>query len=246
MNAASIRSLLAAQADPARAEQSRRFFKTGPGQYAEGDLFWGLTAAQVRIAALFGRDLPLSELEILLEDAIHEARSCALLILTAQFRKANEDGRRAIVDFYLRRTDRINNWDLVDTSACILGQWLTDKPRALLYQLADSSCLWEQRIAVVATHVFIKRGDFTDILALSEKLLRHPHDLIHKALGWMLREVGKQDKAALEAFLSRRANDLPRTTLRYALERFPSAERSMWMKTGLRPGPRREDGAFQP
>lgn len=235
MNATDIRSLLAAQADPTRAEHSLRFFKTGPGQYAEGDQFWGLTSAQVRAAAKQGRDLSLDDLERLLEDCRHESRACALLILVEQFRKGDEAVRQNIVDFYLRRTDRINNWDLVDTSACILGQWLADKPRDLLYRLADSPNLWEQRLAVVATLTFIKQGGFTDILALAEKLLNHPHDLIHKALGWMLREVGKQDKAALEAFLARRAANLPRTSLRYALERFPAAERQMWMKTGLRP-----------
>lgn len=242
MTAADIRSLLAAQANPIRAEQSRRFFKTGPGQYAEGDEFWGLTSAQVRATVRQGRDLPLAELELLLEDSIHECRTCALLILVEQFRKADEDGRRALVDFYLRRTDRVNNWDLVDVSAPLLGLWLTDKPRDLLYRLADSPDLWEQRIAVVATQVFIKQDDFADILALTEKLLNHPHDLIHKALGWMLREVGKRDKAALEAFLARHAAALPRTTLRYSLERFPAAERVVWMKTGIRPESRRTSG----
>lgn len=230
MDAAAIRTLLDEQADPRRAEQSRRFFKTSPGQYAEGDVFLGLTAGQVRSAARQGRDLSPVEVEKLLNDPAHEARSCGLLILVGQFQKADEQGRRALIDFYLAHTDRINNWDLVDTSAGILGEWLRDKDRSLLARLGDSSSLWEQRIAVVATLPLIKRGDFADILALAEKLQSHPHDLMHKALGWMLREVGKKDKATLEGFLERRARTLPRTTLRYAIERFPENERKAWLK----------------
>lgn len=230
MDAAAIRALLAAQADPRRAEQSSRFFKTGPGQYAEGDVFLGLSTPQMTAIARQGRDLSLAEVEKLLDDPAHEARSCALCILVERYKKADEDTRRTIVDFYLGHTARINNWDLVDASACILGQWLLDKDRDILYRLADSSNLWEQRLAVVSTLTLIKRGDFTDILALAEKLQGHPHDLMHKALGWMLREVGKKDKAVLEAFLDRFITTLPRTTLRYAIERFSEAERKAWLK----------------
>lgn len=237
MNAASIRSMLEEQARPSQVEHSQRFFKTGPGEYAEGDIFWGIPTPVTRAVVRQGKDLPLAEVERLLEDPIHEVRACALCILVEQFRKA-APGRKgavparqqAIIDLYLRRTDRINNWDLVDISCGILGEWLADKDRAILYRLADSPNMWEQRIAVVATMPLIKRGDFTDILALGEKLLSHPHDLMHKALGWMLREVGKKDKATLEAFLNRHIAALPRTTLRYAIERFPAPERQVWLK----------------
>lgn len=230
MDAAAIRALLAAQADPRRAEQSGRFFKTGPGQYAEGDVFLGLSTPQMTAIARQGRDLSLADVEKLLDDPAHEARSCALCILVERYKKTDASTRRAIVDFYLGHTARINNWDLVDASACILGHWLIDKDRDILYRLADSANLWEQRLAVVSTLTLIKRGDFTDILALAEKLQGHPHDLMHKALGWMLREVGKKDKAVLEAFLGRFITTLPRTTLRYAIERFPEAERKAWLK----------------
>lgn len=229
MDAATVRALLEVEADPERAAHLKRFFKTGPGEYGEGDIFWGVPTPQIRKIVKTVRHLPLSEMERLLEDPVHEVRACGLLFLVDHFKKGTEQQREALVDLYLRRTDRINNWDLVDISASVIGLWLRDKERDPLYRLADSSNLWEQRIAVVSTWALIKDNDFTDILALAEKLHTHPHDLMHKALGWMLREVGKRDKAVLEQFLDRHVSNLPRTLLRYAIERFPEPERKAWL-----------------
>ena len=230
MTALSVRESLRALANPAKAAEMARFFKTGPGEYAEGDLFWGLTAPQVRALAKAARELPLDQAERLLEDPVHEARSCALVILVERFKKADAEGQSQIIELYLRRADRINNWDLVDISAAMLGWWLSGRDRSLLYRLAESPNLWEQRMAVVGTLPLIKAGDFTDILALSERLLTHRHDLMHKAVGWMLREVGKKDRSVLEAFLERHAQAMPRTSLRYAIERFPEEERKAWLR----------------
>lgn len=234
LTASILRDRLLALADPARAAHHLRFFRTGPGEYGEGDHFLGLTSPQVRAVAKDGRGLTLTEVERLLDDAVHEIRACGLVILVEQFKKADEVARKAIIELYLRRTDRINNWDLVDISCAILGQWLADKPRdqieALLDRLAASPVMWEQRIAVVSTLPLIKSGDFQDILRLAERLKSHPHDLMHKALGWMLREVGKKDKTVLDAFLERHVRTLPRTTLRYAIERFPEPERKAWLR----------------
>lgn len=234
MDAATVRALLEAEADPEKAIQMKRFFKTGPGEYGEGDSFWGLSTPQIRKIVKTARQLPLVEIERLLEDPVHEVRACGLLILVDRFGKGSEQERETLVALYLQRTDRINNWDLVDISASIIGVWLKDKKRDLLYRLADSSNLWEQRIAVVSTLALIKNDDFTDILALADKLRTHRHDLMHKALGWMLREVGKRDKAVLEHFLERSVSDLPRTLLRYAIERFPEPERKAWLKREYR------------
>lgn len=230
MNAANIRDSLTALADTARTAHHQRFFRTGPGEYGEGDLFLGLTSPQVRAAAKEGRSLSLVEVERLLEDPAHEIRACGLVILVEQFKKADEAARADIIELYLRRTDRINNWDLVDISCGILGQWLTNKNRDVLDRLSVSNNMWEQRIAVVSTLPLIKSGDFADILRLVERLKTHPHDLMHKAMGWMLREVGKKDRPTLEAFLQTHVRTLPRTTLRYAIERFPESERKAWLR----------------
>ena len=230
MQAKDVRIRLEALASAEKAVHMQRFFKTGPGQYGEGDVFWGLTSPQVRGIVKDAWPLDLAEVEVLLEDAVHEVRACAVLILVAQFQKGSAEARKAVIDLYLRRADRVNNWDLVDISCAILGQWLKDKDRGLLYRLAESSCMWEQRMAVVGCLPLIKQGDFKDILALSRQLLSHRHDLMHKALGWMLREVGKKDKATLEAFLTAHVQHMPRTTLRYAIERFAPQERKDWLK----------------
>lgn len=227
--AATIRVQLAALAYPERAQAKARFFQTGKGQYAEGDIFWGISNADVRCIAQI--PVPLAAVDILLADPVHEVRLCALLMLVRLFRhkKASEETRRAVIELYCARTAHINNWDLVDLSAAILGEWLLDKDRSLLYALAQSSNMWEQRIAVVATHVSIRQGDFTDILALADMLLGHTHHLMHKAIGWMLREVGKRDTAVLEDFLARHIRRVPRTTLRYAIERMTAQERAAWL-----------------
>lgn len=230
LTAEQARDLLAREASPEKARAMSRFFRTGPGEYAEGDVFWGVVAPRMRAVAAAAVALPLPEVERLLEDPVHEVRACALVILTLRFRKGDESQQAAIIDLYLRRADCANNWDLVDISAGMLGEWLRRRDRAVLRQLADSPVLWRQRIAVVATLPLIRAGDFTDILDLTRRLIRHPHDLMRKALGWMLREVGKRDKAVLEGFLERHVHDLARTTLRYAIERFPEVERKAWLQ----------------
>lgn len=236
-SAAEVRAGLADMADPERAMGLKRFFKVDKGQYGEGDVFWGIRSPDVRAVVKAAAHLAPDQAEILLEDAVHEVRLCALLILVEQFRKADESWRGVLAELYLRRTDRINSWDLVDLSACLPGMWWKDKERAPLHTLGASANMWEQRIAVVACHTYIREGDFTDVFALCRNLLGHPHDLMHKAMGWMLREVGKRDKAALEALLEECGGAMPRTMLRYAIERFPEDQRRRLLLSTRRPRP---------
>jgi 3-methyladenine DNA glycosylase AlkD len=217
-----------ASANPGKAAFLQGFFKTGEGQYAEGDVFLGLTAPQTRSLLKSYKNMPLQEIEILLYSEFHEVRLAGFLLLTEQFKKEkNADERKKIYDFYLKHAKQANNWDLVDLSCKdILGVYLLDKKdRSILYQLADSKNLWEQRISIVSTWMFIKHLEFEDTLQISEKLLTHRHDLIHKAVGWMLREVGKKDKEVLSCFLDKHSTRMPRTALRYAIEHFPQEER---------------------
>ena len=230
IDAAAITAVLQDKASPRQAEHHLRFFKTGPGEYGEGDQFLGLTVPQVREVSKRGLKTSLEEIARLLDSPWHEVRLCALQILVLQFRKADEEYRESIIKLYLQRTERINNWDLVDLSVSILGEWYSGRDRAKLYELALSSSLWERRMAMVATHVFIKRGDVEDALRIAEILLSDHHDLTHKAVGWMLREVGKQDMPALKWFLTEHYPRLPRTSLRYAIEKFPEDERRVWLK----------------
>lgn len=215
-----------------KATHSKYFFKTGKGQYGEGDVFIGTTVPESRSVAKKFKKLPLSEIQKLLLDEIHECRFCALIILNEQFKKAGEVKRKEILNFYLSNTHRINNWDLVDVSAYnILGEWLKDKEdRSLLYQLAQSKLLWDQRIAIVSTLALIKNKSFTDTLKLSEIYLTHTHDLIHKASGWMLREVGKRNENVLTEFLDQHCLSMPRTMLRYAIEKFPVEQRRTFLE----------------
>lgn len=229
--AARIRQELETYIDPVKREVLSRFFKTGKGQYGEGDKFLGVTVPNARSVAKMHKDEPFGVLAALLQSPWHECRLCALLVLVERFKKSDEKERKAIYDFYLSQTSRINNWDLVDLSAPgIVGEYLKDKSREDLYRLAESSLLWEQRIAVMATYTLIKNHDFIDILALSERLLRHEHDLMRKAVGWMLREMGKRDKDLLVWFLEKHCKTMPRTMLRYAIEKFPEEERREFMK----------------
>lgn len=209
-----------------------RFFKTGKGEYGEGDKFIGVIVPNIRIIAKEYKTLGTKELSLLLNNEYHECRMCALFILIEKYKKADDDTKKQIVDFYLSHSHRINNWDLVDLSSKdILGEYLVEKKdRKILYKLAKSELLWEQRIAVIATHTFIKNNDFTDIINLSEKLLSHKHDLMHKAVGWMLREVGKRDKTVLIKFLDTHYKDMPRTMLRYSLEKLTPEEKAYYMK----------------
>jgi 3-methyladenine DNA glycosylase AlkD len=228
--AAPVIRRLRAAGDADRAAFLPTFFKTGPGQYGEGDRFLGLTLPQVRRFAAEYQDLSLRELERLLESPWHEARLLALIILARQYGRAAPDRRAAIVRLYLRRTDRINNWDLVDVSApAIMGAHLLTRRRGVLGRLARSSSVWERRIAIVATYRLIREGQYQDTIALAERLLGDGHDLIHKATGWMLREVGKRDERLLRRFLDRHAGAMPRTALRYAIERLPPAARQKYL-----------------
>ncbi len=218
-------------ADPARAKLVAGYFKTGKGQYGEGDVFLGLSMPIQRLIAKKYLDLSLKELQTLLSSKIHEHRMAALIILVEQFRKADETKRGDIYKFYLKNTHRINNWDLVDTSAgYIVGGYILNRPKKVLTKLAKSKLLWERRIAIIATSRFISEGKFTETFKIAEILLHDKHDLIHKAVGWMLREVGKKNLAAEERFLKKHYQTMPRTTLRYAIERMPRQKRLSYLK----------------
>ena len=216
---------------PEKAAILQRFFKTGPGQYGEGDVFLGVVVPHTRSIAKANIRTPFEEIAKLLHSQYHEARLCALLILVERFKKAPEKEREELFKFYLENTNYINNWDLVDLSAPkIVGEYLLEKDRSLLYRLAASESLWEQRIAIISTLTFIRKHDFTDTIELSKRLLTHKHDLMHKAVGWMLRETGKRDRKALTAFLEEFATTLPRTTLRYPIEHYPEPDRQYFLK----------------
>lgn len=213
---------------PERAKALLRFFKTGKGEYGEGDKFLGLILPQVRDIAKRFKDISLFEVSKLMYSPFHEERTIAIIILTHKYQK--RDNKREIFDFYLQNTKFINNWDLVDISAHkIVGEYLVDKDRTVLYKLAGSQSLWERRIAIISTFAFIKNGELTDSIKLAEVLLTDKHDLIHKAVGWVLREVGKKDVRVLEEFLNKHAATMPRTALRYAIEKFPEAKRKLYL-----------------
>lgn len=217
--------------DPIKRAYLPNFFKTGKGQYGEGDQFLGIVVPNTRIVAKKYKTADLSVVDELLQSPWHECRLCALLILVERFKKAKEEERKQIYEFYLSHTDRVNNWDLVDLSApTIVGLYLKDKPRHDLYRLAESDWLWDQRIAMVANWSMIRYGEYLDVLALAEKLLKHPHDLMQKATGWMLRELGKRDKDLLIQFLDKHSTEMPRTMLRYSIEKFPEEERQYYLK----------------
>jgi 3-methyladenine DNA glycosylase AlkD len=217
--------------DPAKAEFLSRFFKTLPGGYAEGDVFVGVSVPNARAVARKYQDLPTAQMKHLLRSGIHEHRLTALLILVDKFTTADAAGREKIVHFYLDNLKYVNNWDLVDMSADkILGAYLFDKDRSVLYELCDSGNLWSQRVSIMSTFFFIRKGQFDDTFRLAERLLNHAHDLIHKATGWMLRETGKRDKKAEERFLKRYYKAMPRTMLRYAIEKFSPEERARYLK----------------
>lgn len=221
---------LQALSDPVIAEHSTRFFKTGPGEYGEGDKFLGIRVPVVRRIATKYRGLPLADVRQLLSSPWHEERLCALVILTEQYSRGEQEDQSAIYEMYLDSTRFINNWDLVDASAHkIIGPHLENRDRAVLYQLARSKSLWERRIAIFSTYHFIRNNDFSDTLRLSEQLLTDKEDLIHKASGWMLREVAKRDKKIVETFLDEHVNEMPRTMLRYTIEKFPPGQRKSWL-----------------
>lgn len=231
--AAEVQAELARLADPARVPGLRRFFKTGPGEYAEGDRFRGLKVPQVRAVVRQAAGLPAGEIARLVESPWHEDRLAGLLEVVRQFPRAGAPQRRDLYRFYLEeaKAGRINNWDLVDVTAeHVVGGWLRERPERaqVLDRLAGSRSLWERRIAVLATFHLIRHGEFVDTLRLAARLCDDQHDLMHKAVGWMLREVGKRDRAALDGFLAENAERMPRTMLRYAIEKHTPAERQRW------------------
>ena len=247
-------SEIQAHADPSQVPGLSRFFKTGPGQYGEGDKFLGIKVPVTReVVKQCWRETSMLDLEECIASEYHEVRLAALLALVEIFAHAKRFrvkpgmtkgmprpscptragiSQQACIDFYLAHTDRINNWDLVDLSCYpLLGVWLLDKDRQLLYELAkNGKTIWEQRIGMVSTMTFIRNGQLDDTFAIADILLHHPHDLIHKAVGWLLREAGKRDKAALEAWLAPRFRGMPRTMLRYAIEKFPESERQQYLR----------------
>lgn len=225
---------LKSYAKPSKAHDLQRFFKTGPGEYGEGDVFIGVVVPDTRKVARAYSDLSLAELEKLLESDIHESRLCALIILTLQFKAAKDSNtQKKIFDFYIKQLHRghINNWDLVDVSAPIIGAFLieTPDPYPLLTKLAKSKSLWERRTAMIFTFAFIRAGELDPTIDVAEQLLKDQHDLIHKAVGWMLRELGKRNIDLLRQFLTTHAHQMPRTSLRYAIERMPERERKKWL-----------------
>ena len=226
-----MRSALRAQAKPSRVPGVTRYFKCGPGEYGAGDTFIGVTVPAQRAVARRFRNLSIKEVDTLLTSPIHEERLTALFILVDQFGRGDDRARGRIFRLHMRRLRFINNWDLVDTSAApIVGGWLADKPKGLLDRLARSTHLWSRRVAMIATFHDIHRGDHRDAIRIATILVNDSHDLIHKAVGWMLREVDKRaSPAALTAFLTRHAATMPRTMLRYAIERLPATERKQWM-----------------
>ena len=242
---------ITARADASQVEGLSRFFKTGPGQYGEGDKFLGIKVPVTReVVNACWRETSLQDLEACIASEYHEVRLAALLALVEIFAHAKRFpvkpgmtkttscparpgiSQQDCIDFYLAHTDRINNWDLVDLSCYpLLGVWLLDKDRQLLYDLArNGKTIWEQRIGIVSTMTFIRHGQLQDTFDIADILLHHPHDLIHKAVGWLLREAGKRDKEALVTYLEPRYQTMPRTMLRYAIEKFPEAERIVYLQ----------------
>jgi len=207
------------------------FFKTKPGQYAENDIFLGVKVPEMRKIAKKYSSLNFKEIKKLLDDKIHEYRFIALIILSENFKKSDEKEKKKIFDFYLKNITQINNWDLVDLSAPkIVGAYLGNKDKRILYKLVRSKNLWERRIAIVSTFAFIRNNDFFDTLTVSELFLNDKEDLIHKATGWMLRELGKKDEKVLKQFLDKFRTQMPRTMLRYAIEKFSTLERKKYLK----------------
>jgi 3-methyladenine DNA glycosylase AlkD len=229
-----VRAVLQDVAEPTSVPAKKRFFKAVPGGYGEGDRFLGVPVPEARrVARRFGRSAEIVDIGELLSDSYHEVRLTALFMLVQRFERADEEDRRRIVSLYIERIERVNNWDLVDSSAPhILGRYLFDHPaeRKLLVEWASSGDLWRRRAAVLATFTFIREGRFDETLELARRLLEHPHDLIHKAVGWMLREIGNRAPQVEQSFLEEHAGRMPRTMLRYAIEKLPEADRKRFLR----------------
>jgi 3-methyladenine DNA glycosylase AlkD len=226
-----IEKKLLSQKNSDKAKILSHYFKTGPGEYGEGDIFLGISVVDQRKIIKDFIDLSLKDLQGLLNSKFHEFRLSALLILVKKYQKTDALDKREIVDFYLKNIKNINNWDLVDVTCYhILGDYLFNKNRKTLYDLSKSKNLWARRISIISTFYFIKRGDLKDVFKLAQNLLKDEHDLMHKAVGWMLREAGKKDVNRLESFLIKNKNKISRTTLRYAIEKFPEKKRKIFLK----------------
>ena len=234
MSAIKVVKEIQALSNRGRAHDLQKFFQTAPGQYGEGDVFLGLTVPQVRTVAKEYKSISLDEIDVLIRTKFHEVRLCGLVILTLQYRAAKErKTKKKLFDLYMKAmTDGyINNWDLVDVTAPIIGEYLidSDDPYVLLYKLAKSKSLWQRRVSMVFTFAFIRSGDIEPTFEMAEKLLHDKHDLIHKAVGWALREAGKLNGIALRNFLAAHSHEMPRTMLRYSIEKFPERERKKWL-----------------
>lgn len=230
MSLSKINRELSLLKDKERARTLQRFFKTGPGEYGEGDLFFGIPMPPLRKLVKTYRNISLEDVGKLIASPVHEARLLAVLFLVDRYRQGGDGLKKEIYFLYLNNSHFINNWDIVDLSAHhIVGNYLFDKNRRTLYLLAGSKSLWERRMAIVATYAFIRQNQFDDTLKISDMLISDPEDLIHKAVGWMLREVGKRDALVAEKFLKGRYRAMPRTMLRYAIEKFPEAQRKRYL-----------------
>ena len=234
MRATKVQKEIQVLSNRGRAHDLQKFFQTAPGQYGEGDVFLGLTVPQVRSIAKEYRALSLHEIEKLIESKLHEVRLCGLVILTLQYKSTKErKEKKKIFDLYMKalKSGHINNWDLVDVSAPIIGEYLidTNDPYVLLHKLSKSNSLWQRRVSIIFTFAFIRAGDIEPTFEMAEKLLQDKHDLIHKAVGWALREAGKLNGIALRDFLSSHSHEMPRTMLRYSIEKFSERERKKWL-----------------
>ena len=226
-----ITNELQALSDAEKREIFPKFFKAGKGEYGEGDRFLGVTVPNIRAIAKLHKDISIEEIRDLIQSEWHEVRLCALIIMVEKSKKKDEALRKELFNLYLSQTKRINNWDLVDLSCrFIIGEYLLDKSRNILYQLAQSPLLWDNRIAIVSTYAFIRKGQLEDTYALSDLMMQHSRDLMHKAIGWMLREAGKRDSERLYDYVMSHRADMPRTMLRYAIEKFSPKERAILMK----------------
>ena len=234
MSATQVVKEIQALSNRGRAHDLQKFFQTAPGQYGEGDVFLGLTVPQVRTVAKEYKAISLDQIDVLIRSKFHEVRLCGLVILTLQYKAAKErKTKKKLFDLYMKAmTDGyINNWDLVDVTARIIGEYLidSDDPYVLLYKLAKSKSLWQRRVSMVFTFAFIRSGDIEPTFEMAEKLLHDKHDLIHKAVGWALREAGKLNGIALRNFLTAHSHEMPRTMLRYSIEKFSERERKKWL-----------------
>ena len=226
-----ITNKLQALSDAEKREIFPKFFKAGKGEYGEGDRFLGVTVPNIRAIAKLHKDISIEEIRELIQSEWHEVRLCALIIMVENSKKKDEALRKELFNLYLSQTKRINNWDLIDLSCrFIIGEYLLDKSRDILYHLAQSPLLWDNRIAIVSTYAFIRKGQLEDTYALSDLMMQHPHDLMHKAIGWMLREAGKRDSERLYDYVMSHRADMPRTMLRYAIEKFSPKERAILME----------------